>query len=258
MRAFAAILFCVFSSSLFATDAKVVGDQLILSGRASDNELQLVRDAIASHGGQIKTVILRDHSGRAENTDLMRAADLFAERGWRTAVSGFCGTACSKLFLGGVERQFTDDKPTSQTEVMFGSTTFIKDSDSVKTDRSRRQGEGSERHNFLIRQWMKERTGNKLSDAALDRLFIESGEVRYLHFFDAKRVTRKDGISVLYCDGKESTSKRWQECEKISGLDAYSEGIVTSSELIRSNDRPATKPGAPAAAPSPTPPVPAK
>jgi hypothetical protein len=237
MRIFGAILSCLMTTSVLATEAKVVGDQLILSGRASGNELQLVRDAIAEHGDHIKLVILRDHSGRAENTDLMRAADLFAERGWRTAVSGFCGTACSKLFLGGIERHLTDDKPPAQTSVMFGSTTFVKDSDSVRTDRSRYQGEGSERHNFLLRQWIKARTGDKISEATLSRLFVSDGSVRYLHFYDAKRLARKDGISVLYCDGKEAPAKRWQDCEKIADLDAYKEGILTSSELLRSNDR---------------------
>lgn len=247
MRASIAILTALFTTSLAATEAKVVGDQLILSGRASGNELALVRDAIAEHGDRIKTVILRDHSGRAENTDLMRAADLIAERGLRTAVSGFCGTACSKLFLGGVERQFTDDKPVAQTSVMFGSTTFIKDSTSVQTDRARLQGEGSERHNFQMRQWFKSRTSDRISDAALDRLFLSDGSVRYLHFYDAKRLGRKDGVSVLYCDGKEAPAKRWTECEKIADLDAYREGIVTSSNLIRSNDRPSATRAGPAA-----------
>ena len=254
MRLVGAILLLVSSVPLMATEAKVVGDQLILSGRASGNELTLVRDAIAEHGDRIKTVILRDHSGRAENTDLMRAADLFAERGWRTAVSGFCGTACSKLFLGGVERHFTDDKSPGQTEVMFGSTTFVKDSFSVVTDRARLQGEGSERHNFEMRQWFKTRTGDRMSDAALDRLFISDGSVRYLHFFDSKRLGRKDGISVLYCDGKEAPAKRWTECEKVAGIDAYREGIVTSTELVHSNDRPAATPAGSAA----TPPSPVK
>ena len=246
MRILCAILCCLIAPSVPATEAKVVGDQLILSGRASGNELQLVRDAIAEHGDRIRTVILRDHSGRAENTDLMRAADLFAERGWRTAVSGFCGTACSKLFLGGVERYFTDDMPPARTSIMFGSTNFIKDSFSVQTDRARLQGEGSERHNFVIRQWFKTRTGDKISDATLDRLFLSDGSVRYLHFYDSRRLRRKDGVSVLYCDGKEAPAKRWEACEKIADADAYREGIVTSSELIRSNDRPPA-PTAPAA-----------
>lgn len=237
MRIVSATLFCVFSTSPLATEVKVVGDQLIMSGRASGNELTLVRDAISEHGDRIKTVILRDYSGRAENTDLMRAADLIAERGWRTAVSGFCGTACAYLFLGGVERQFTDDKPPAQTAVMFGSTNFIDDSKSVRIDRSRSKAEGSERHNFLVRQWIKSRTSGRIGDATLDRLFLSDGSVRYLYFYDPKRLKQKEGATVLYCNGKETPGKRWQECEKISDTDAYKDGILTSDELIRSNDR---------------------
>lgn len=243
MHSIRAMLLCCFATSVAATEVKVVGDQLILSGRASGNELALVRDAIAEHGDRIKVVILRDHSGRAENTDLMRAADLFAERGWRTAVSGFCGTACSKLFLGGVERHFTDDKSPAQTSIMFGSTTFVDYSKSMRTDINRRKGEGSDRHNFLLLQWIKTRTGDKISEATLERLFVPGGDIRYLHFYDPKRLARPDTVSVLYCDGKEEPSKRWADCEKVADTDAYKDGIVTSSELIRSNDRPAAKPG---------------
>lgn len=253
MRAVYMLLLFAVATPLLATEAKVVGDQLILSGRASGNELVLVRDAIAEHGDRIRVVILRDHSGRTENSDLMRTAELINERGWRTAISGFCGTACAYLFLGGVERHFTDDKSPGQTSVMFGSTNLVGDSRG-RPNYNNYQADPSASGNFKFRQWIKSRTGGRMSESTLDRLFLPDAGIRYLHFYDAKRLARKDGASVLYCDGKEAPAKRWAECEKIADLDAYKEGIVTSAELVRANDRSPPAPGGSAA----TPPGPAK
>lgn len=233
MRTLSAIVLGLLSSTLLAADLKVVGDQMILSGRASGNELALVRDVIAEHGDKVKTVILRDFSGRTDINQLRWIAEQFTERGWRTAVSGFCGTACAYLFMGGVQRYFTDDKSPGQTEVMFGSTTWAIDSQGVGAHfRAAPNAMG----NYSARAWIKTRTGDKLSDALLDQLYASDNSVRYLHFFDHTRLKRADGISILVCDGKEAPADRWKSCEKVSGADAYSAGIITSTELLRSND----------------------
>lgn len=241
MRVPVAVFCCFFMSSLLATEAKVVGDQLILSGRASGNELKLVRDAVAEHGDRIKFVILRDHSGRTENDDLYRIAEIIADRGWHTAVSGFCGTACSKIFLGGVQRHFTDDKSPAQTSLMFGSTTYARDP-TTASNMNKIRASASPRGDYKYQEWMKLRTGNRISQSTLDRLFLDEASVRYLHFYDSKRLGRTDGVSMLYCDGKEAPAKRWTECEKITDTDVYKEGIMTSSDLIRANDRTDAKP----------------
>jgi hypothetical protein len=237
MRTIAATFLFVSALPAFATEAKVVGDQLILSGRASGNELVLIRDAIAEHGDRIGTVILRDHSGRTENTTLMRAAELIGERGWRTAISGFCGTACTYLFLGGTQRHFTDDKSPTRTTLQFGSTNLVDDSKVGRYNSYR--ADSSPQGNYKYRAWIKGRTGDRMSETMLDRLFIKENEVRYLHFFDSNRLKRADGVSILLCDGKEPPGKRWEQCEKLTGTDVYKEGLVTSNALIRSNDRPA-------------------
>lgn len=233
----ACAIFCLFAGSpLLATEAKVVGDQLFLSGKTSGNEIALIRDAIAEHGDRIKVVVLRDLSGPYERTDMMRASGLITERGWRTAISGTCTAPCAYLFLGGVQRHFTDDKPPGQTYVVLGSTKYINDPVSARSMKNAR-GDASSRGGYKLQEWLKERTAGRISESMLGRLFPDEPSMRYLHFYDSKRLGRKDGASVLYCDGKESSSKRWTECEKIADSDAYKEGIVTSTELIRSNDR---------------------
>jgi hypothetical protein len=236
MRIASGILLVFLSSVLQAAEVKVVGDQMILSGRAAGNELALVRDVIAEHGDKITTVVLRDFSGRTEIDQLRWITEKFMERGWRTAVSGFCGTACAYLFMGGVQRHFTDDKSPGQTEVMFGSTTWAIDSQRVGAHfKSAANANG----NYQARAWIKTRSGDKISDALLDQLYVPDNSVRYLHFFDHTRLKRADGASILLCDGNEAPADRWKVCEKVASTDAYREGIITSTELIRSNDRPA-------------------
>ena len=92
-----------------------------------------------------------------------------------------------------------------------------------------------------------------MSDALLDRVLpLDDREPGYLQLYDASRLKRADGVSVMYCLRGANPNRRWQECEKIPGTDVFREGIVTSRELLKSNDgggAPA-KPGGSAATPA--------
>ena len=48
-----------------------------------------------------------------------RVGEMFRSRGLRTAVSGYCYSSCSRMFLGGAIRVFTDDFPPEYTNVGF-------------------------------------------------------------------------------------------------------------------------------------------
>ncbi len=122
---------------------------------------------------------------------------------------------------------------------MFGSTNRVEDS---RGGALQFKGDRHLQGNVEYRAWLKSRTGDRFSDRTLDRLFVPDHGVRYLHFFDANRLNRTDGISVLACDGSEKPADRWTVCEKVAGTDAYGEGVVTSSDVLRSNDRPAATP----------------
>jgi hypothetical protein len=237
MRAAIAGFFLFISGSVPAADFKLAGDQLIISGLYDGTELARVRDFIKSDGERIRTVVLRDLDSRGVNNieDMILIAGLFTERGWRTAVSGFCYTSCFYLFMGGVERHFTDDRPGLQTRVAIGGTVWL--TDSTRFTRMEKD-KPSTRGNHFYRSWMKERTGGKLSDELLDRVLpLDDRAPSYLQLYDASRLNRADGVSVIHCQKGANPNRRWQECAKIAGTDAYREGIVTSKELLRSNDR---------------------
>jgi hypothetical protein len=98
-------------------ELKVVGTQLILSGPVVGDEPGKVREALASSPG-IDTVILRN-SGGGDAPAGYQVGQLLRERGLRTAVSGYCYSSCSRMFLGGSARYFTDDYLPENNNVGF-------------------------------------------------------------------------------------------------------------------------------------------
>jgi hypothetical protein len=114
-------------------DLKVAGNQLILSGPVVGDEFGKV-EKILDDDRTIDTVILRNSPGGDPPTGY-RIGELFRVRGLRTAVSGYCYSSCSRMFLGGATRHFTDDFPPEYTDVGFHGTTTGKDTCSASTSR---------------------------------------------------------------------------------------------------------------------------
>ena len=208
-------------------DLKVDGDQVILSGPVDGTELVKLRDVVAEYGdARIRMVVLRDSPGGDLWTST-RVGEFIRGKGWRTAISGHCFSACAIIFLGGIERQFTDDKPALQTQIAYHATYHTSDRFGA-TDSKNQQA------TYVARQWIKFHSGGKLSDEMLDR-FEKLEKTEFVHFFDARRMPRAGQVSVFVCSHAEKEPAR--KCRPVAGTDAYQEGIVTSSAIIRSNDQ---------------------
>ena len=95
----------------------VAGDQLILSGPVVARDYDEVDGTLAAKP-QIKIVILRNSPGGDAPTGY-HLGELFREKSLQTAVSGYCYSSCSRLYLGGKERYFTDDYPPEYTQIGF-------------------------------------------------------------------------------------------------------------------------------------------
>ena len=100
-----------------AMELKVVGNQLILSGPVVGDEPEKVREALAS-SPEIDTVVLRNSPG-GDAPAGYRVGEIFREHGLRTAVSGYCYSSCSRMFLGGSARYLTDDYVPESNNVGF-------------------------------------------------------------------------------------------------------------------------------------------
>jgi hypothetical protein len=104
---FALVVILMVPTRAQAMEVKIVGNQLILSGPVVGDEPGKIREALAGSLG-IQTVILRNSPGGNAPAGY-QVGQLLRERGMRTAVSGYCYSSCSRMFLGGSKRHFTDD-----------------------------------------------------------------------------------------------------------------------------------------------------
>jgi hypothetical protein len=114
---FALIAMLMVPTRAPAMELKIVGNQLILSGPVVGDEPGKVREALAS-SPSIDTVILRN-SGGGNAPAGYQVGQLLRERGLRTAVPGYCYSSCSRMFLGGSTRYFTDDYMPEYNNVGF-------------------------------------------------------------------------------------------------------------------------------------------
>ena len=210
-----------------AMDFRVAGNQLVMSGRTGGDDLAKLRDLIPENP-QIDTVILRDAPGGRIQT-AQRLSEMIGERGWRTAVSGSCSSACVLIFLGGRERHFADGTPGNQTFIAIHTPIHGIDRGDTwpppRTTLPREQG--------AVIDWMMGRVGERGDRTLLERGIANDHPHGYLYFFDHVRHRRPDGVSVFQCKGPEK--RKIADCEKIPGKNALQAGLVTSEEIIKLN-----------------------
>jgi hypothetical protein len=144
------------------------------------------------------------------------------QAGLRTAVSGYCLSSCSRMFLGGVARQFTDEQQVGKTRVGFHG--------NYKSD-GRLMVEAMPR----LRAWIIAHSDGKADPTLVERWTSIPNHEGFIYFFDAARLNRKDGVSVFICTGNENPANRYNECEKLPGRSGYDLGIFTSTALVKVN-----------------------
>jgi hypothetical protein len=197
---------------------QVNGNALILSGEVVYADLERAKKTLDDDKG-ITHVVLRNSMGGNSWTGY-RMGELFRERGLTTVVSGHCVSSCSRLFLGGKVRMFSDDYPASLTYLGFhGHYDFGK----LNLDAVKKNDQAA---------WTKKFTDNKVDPKLLDRWInipIRAGDVRFYPSAIAARLRAQ----TFLCQGTES--RRPNLCEKIA-TDAIKEGIVTSRDLYSSPD----------------------
>jgi hypothetical protein len=203
-----------------AMHMQVAGDQIILSGPVAKADDDRLKSLLDENRGKITTIILRDSPGGDAASgyaigEMIRASSL------RTAVSGYCRSSCSRMFLGGVERQFTDEQPVGKTHVGFHG--------NYRSD-GRLMSEVMPR----LRAWIIKYSDGKADPALVERWTNIQNHNGFIYFFDANRLKRSDGVSVFICTGNENKENRFNECEKLPGT-GYELGIFTSTALVKVN-----------------------
>jgi hypothetical protein len=204
-----------------AMDITVVGDQLILSGPVVSGDYDAVESRLSSQS-QIKMVILRNSRGGDAPTGY-HLGELFRRKSLQTAVSGYCYSSCSRLFLGGKERYFTEDYPPRSTDIGLHG----------HYDRNGYLNWAlvSELH---LRDWIVRYSDGKADIPLVERWIRIPRATGMIHFYNPASVNI-DGYSTFMCQGTEPNLRIF-DCERIA-KNALDLGIVTSLTPIRSHDR---------------------
>ena len=218
---FALIVILMVPTRAPAMELKIVGNQLFLSGPVVGDEPGKVREALAS-SPRINTVILRN-SGGGNAPAGYQVGQLLREHGVRTAVSGYCYSSCSRMFLGGSARYFTDDYLPETNNVGFHG----------HYDRMGRLNANLVRQ-YGLRDWIIKYSDGKADPALVERWINIPSSRGMIHFFHPGLVKR-DGVSTFLCQGDEGQRSVF-DCEPIAKT-ALDLGIVTSLDLTHSADR---------------------
>jgi hypothetical protein len=218
---FALIAMLMVPTRAPAMELKIVGNQLILSGPVVGDEPDKVREALASSPG-IKIVILRN-SGGGNAPAGYQVGQLLRERGLRTAVSGYCCSSCSRMFLGGSTRYFTDDYLPEQNNIGFHG----------HYDRMGRLNANLVRQ-YGLRDWIIKYSDGKADPALVERWINIPSSRGMIHFFHPGLVKRA-GVSTFMCQGEETPGSVFA-CEPI-GKTALDLGIITSLDVLHTADR---------------------
>jgi len=220
--AVAVTLACHPCGGAWAMDLKIAGNQLILSGPVIGGDLGKV-EKILDDDRAIGTVILRNSPGGDAPTGY-RVGELFRARGLRTAISGYCYSSCSRMFLGGASRHFTDDFPPEYTHVGFHGHYDGQGYLVVKTVRD-----------LGLKDWIIKYSDGKADPALVERWINIPRGTGMMHFYHPD-LLKRDGVSTFMCQGSEPMARSALGCEPILKT-AIELGIATSLEIVTSNDQ---------------------
>jgi hypothetical protein len=222
------------STALTAMEVVAVGDQLILSGPVVGDEYDRVIRLLAG-GSRINTVVLRNSPGGNIQTGY-RLGKLFRTKGIHTAVSGFCYSSCSRMFLGGKQRNFTDDFAAEYTQVgLHGH----YDKDGKLLAQTVRQ--------LGLKAWIIRYSDGKADASLVERWINIPRNVGMIHFFHP-RLVKRGGYTTFMCQGDERTTNGVFGCEPIAKT-AADLGIVTSLAPVHGNDQETIRAAMPAKPP---------
>jgi len=196
------------------------GNTIILSGSVNGSEWAMVKDAFAANP-HIDLVVLRNSHGGDADTGY-QLGEFFRERGVTTAVSGYCVSSCSRMFLGGKKRVFTDDYPLDQTRVGF---------------HGHYDAQGNLKGASVIRgglyDWIIRYSDGK-ADPDLVKRWIAIRKNKGAASFFHPDLAATLGNSVFFCDGRQR--QKITTCEAIP-TDALTRGVITDTRRISSPDQ---------------------
>ena len=212
-----AVLFIVASADSGAMTMRVAGDQAILSGQLVRSDGEQFAELLQANPS-VSTVVLWNSPGGSAPANAALTS-MIQEHKLNTAVAGYCVSACAMVFLSGSQRFFSDGEPIDNTSLGFHG--------------SYEQGTlAPEKRLQFLENLVETETGDKA-----DRTLVE----HWLHLSDRNDTVRfrypgADGApkapTVFDCNGGGPNHGNYDSCTPITGPNAISMGIITSTQIF--------------------------
>ena len=197
-----------------AMEFNAVGETLVLSGPVDGGDLARLRDHLA--GARYKLVLLHESPG-GDLFNGYQIANRVRSEGLDTAVSGKCESACGLIFLGGVQRSFSDGRPLGETMVGLHGAYHFETREPLP--------ELSPRMAYVI----KTMTGGKYPADLLQRTVYPRHPDNLIYAFHPLRFKNGPKRGVMECLKQADAAFK---CDMVDGLDALGIGVATNPAIL--------------------------
>ena len=214
----------LWANSAIAMDIEARAPFVILSGSVTGTELRQLKDVIDNNPG-ITTVVLKNSRGGDARTGYA-VGEYIREKGLSTAVSGFCRSSCSRMFLGGKTRSISNDQPMDKTYVAFHGN-YANDGRLIQANMP------------ALKVWLIKFSDGKADPKLIDQWVNLENHSGFAYFYHPQANIEAGPHRVLLCQGDEDPKTRLQQCAKPELGDALANGILTSLEIV--NMKPVTE-----------------
>ncbi len=188
-----------------------------MSGSVTGTELATLESTLEKKPGVTTIILKNSHGGDARSG--YAVGEFIREHGLNTALSGYCISSCSRMFLGGKERRFSDDQSLEDTFVGFHGN-YANDGSLI-----------TQRMPFL-KAWVIKYSDNKANPELVEQWVHIPSRHGYAAFYHRDAKLLPNTQKVLLCMGTEQHSKRQRQCAKPEMGDALANGIVTSWDIF--------------------------
>lgn len=204
-----------------AMNIEVRANTIYAGGPVGDDYLKF-KQALAEPG--IDTVVFVNSPG-GELWDGLHIAHLIREKQVKTVIAGYCISACSIMFMGGKERQFSDLFRPAQTFIGIHGP-HNKDTKAVNPQKA-----------VQLLYFFEKGMGERFNEKVMKMAFYDMDDSdALLRVFDGARAPKR---VAFHCRSGKTPR---QECTNVPDQDALSLGIVTTNEFATVDLPPSFRP----------------
>ena len=185
---------------------------LYLGGGVVRSDWDAWEEAMKKFDGKFDTIVFHD-AGGGDSLAGRRIGEDIRTRKFGTVVLGRCSSACANMFLGGVTRQYAEQKSRVHTVLGYHGS-YNKETKELNRKKS---------PDYFLKM-----TDGKMSEEFVERFIKLENKKGLLRMVHPKQLLRASEPLAMLCKGDEERNRLEEQCEKMAGVDALSKGVVTT------------------------------